>query len=157
MTRSATGFWRSVSPRTLLAGAATALLAAGHVTTRDEAFTRFLENGRPAFVPRRGASPEDVVGIITRAGGVASLAHPGLAGIDAIIPRLTRAGLHALEARHTDHDGPTETRYRSLASELGVAISAGSDFHDDTGRRRCGLGEITLTASELSALEARRA
>jgi hypothetical protein len=28
MTRSATGFWRSVSPRTLLAGAATALLAA---------------------------------------------------------------------------------------------------------------------------------
>jgi hypothetical protein len=28
MTRSATGFWRSASPRTLLAGAATALLAA---------------------------------------------------------------------------------------------------------------------------------
>ena len=136
---------------------ATALLAAGHVTTRDEAFNRFLENGRPAFVPRRGASPEDVVGIITRAGGVASLAHPGLAGMDAIIPRLARAGLHALEARHTDHDAPTEARYRALASELGLAISAGSDFHDDTGRRRCALGEISLTAAELSALEARRA
>lgn len=136
---------------------AAALLAVGHVKTRDEAFDRFLENGRPAFIPRRGASPEDVVRIITKAGGVASLAHPGLAGMDSIIPRLTRAGLQALEVRHTDHDISTEARYRALAADLGVAVSAGSDFHDDTGRRRCGLGEITLTAEEFAALEARRA
>lgn len=135
---------------------AAALVAAGHVTTKDEAFTRFLENGRPAFVPRRGASPDEVVGIITRAGGVASLAHPGLAGMDAIIPRLVGAGLHALEVRHTDHDAATEARYRALAADLGVAVSAGSDFHDDTGRRRCALGEMTLTAAEFAALETRR-
>ncbi|MBA3641618.1 MAG: PHP domain-containing protein [Acidobacteria bacterium] len=136
---------------------AAALLAAGHVQTRDEAFDRFLENGRPAFIPRRGASPDEVVSIITTAGGVASLAHPGLAGMDAILPRLTDAGLHALEVRHTDHDDETEARYRRLAAELGLAVSAGSDFHDDTGRRRCGLGQVTLTAQEFAALEARRA
>ena len=136
---------------------AAALLAAGHVRTRDEAFDRFLENGRPAFIPRRGASPDEVVGIITNAGGVASLAHPGLAGMDEIIPRLTGAGLHALEVRHTDHDDQTEARYRRLAAELGLAVSSGSDFHDDTGRRRCGLGQVTLTAHEFAALEARRA
>lgn len=136
---------------------AAALVAAGHVRTRDEAFDRYLENGRPAFVPRRGASPDEVIRIITEAGGVASLAHPGLAGMDAIIPRLTAAGLQALEVRHTDHDAPTEARYRALAASLGVAVSAGSDFHDDTGRRRCGLGEMTLTAEEFAALKARRA
>lgn len=135
---------------------AAALVAAGHVTTRDEAFRRFLENGRPAFIPRRGASPEDVVSILTKAGGVSSLAHPGLAGMDAIISRLAAAGLHALEVRHTDHDAATEARYRALATELGVAVSAGSDFHDDTGRRRCALGEMTLTSVELAALESRR-
>ena len=135
---------------------AAAHVAAGHVRTRDEAFERFLENGRPAFIPRRGASPDEVIGIITRAGGVASLAHPGLAGMDAILPRLSTAGLHALEVRHTDHDAETEARYRKVAAELGLAVSAGSDFHDDTGRRRCGLGQITLSAQEFAALEARR-
>lgn len=135
---------------------AAALLAAGHVSTRDEAFDRYLENGKPAFIARRGASPDEVIRLITEAGGVASLAHPGLAGMDAIIPRLTAAGLHALEVRHTDHDAATEARYRALAASLGVAVSAGSDFHDDTGRRRCGLGEITLTAEEFAALKARR-
>lgn len=136
---------------------AAALLAAGHVQTRDEAFDRFLENGRPAFIPRRGASPDEVVSLITTAGGVASLAHPGLAGMDAILPCLTDAGLHALEVRHTDHDDETEARYRRLAADLGLAVSAGSDFHDDTGRRRCGLGQVTLTVHEFAALEARRA
>lgn len=136
---------------------AAALLAAGHVQTRDEAFDRFLENGRPAFIPRRGAPPDEVIGIIAAAGGVASLAHPGLAGMDAILPRLAGAGLHALEVRHTDHDVATEARYRELAADLGLAVSAGSDFHDDTGRRRCGLGQVTLTAQEFAALEARRA
>jgi predicted metal-dependent phosphoesterase TrpH len=135
---------------------AAALLAAGHVSTRDEAFERFLENGRPAFIARRGASPDEVVRIISKAGGVASLAHPGLAGMDGIIPRLRSSGLHALEVRHTDHDAATETRYRALAAALGCAVSAGSDFHDDTGRRRCGLGQISLTADEFAALEASR-
>jgi predicted metal-dependent phosphoesterase TrpH len=135
---------------------AAALLAAGHVQTRDEAFARFLEHGRPAFVPRRGATPEDVIAMIANAGGVTSLAHPGLSAVDHIIPRLARAGLHALEAGHAEHDDPTEARYRALAAALGLAVSGGSDFHDDTGRRRCGLGNVALSAVDFAALEARR-
>ena len=135
---------------------AAALVAAGHVQTRDEAFIRFLENGRPAFVPRRGASPEFVVNVIAGAGGVASVAHPGLTRIDDILPRLVRAGLHAVEATHTDHDATAERRYRALAATLGIAVSGGSDFHDDTGRRRCGLGSVTLPAADFASLEARR-
>ena len=136
---------------------AAALVAAGHVQTRDEAFARFLENGRPAFVPRHGASPDAVVGVVAGAGGVASIAHPGLTGIDDILPRLAGAGLHAIEARHTEHDEATEARYRALAATLGLAISGGSDFHDDTGRRRCGLGRVTLPLADFRRLEARRA
>lgn len=135
---------------------AAALVAAGHVQTNDEAFARFLENGGPAFVARRGAPPEVVVDLIAGAGGVASIAHPGITGIDDILPRLARAGLPAIEARHTDHDEATETRYRALAATLGMAISGGSDFHDDSGRRRCGLGIVTLPAGDFASLEARR-
>ena len=135
---------------------AAALVNAGHVRTKDEAFARFLETGAPAFVPRIGAEPEQVVTVIADAGGVASLAHPGLMGLDDIIPRLVTAGLHALEACHSEHDEATEARYRALARALGLAVSGGSDFHDDSGRRRCGLGQIGLSPAEFAALEARR-
>jgi predicted metal-dependent phosphoesterase TrpH len=137
---------------------AEALLAAGHVTTRNEAFDRFLESGGPAFVPRRGARPEEVIGIIHEAGGLASLAHPGLTRRDELIPALAAAGLDALEARHSDHDPATEARYRTLARQLGIAVSGGSDYHGvDAGHRVAMLGRITLDVEDFATLRDRAA
>lgn len=135
---------------------AAALIAQGYVQSWDEAFDRFLEKGRPAFVPRRGASAAEVIGVIHAAGGLASLAHPGLSRVDALIPSLASAGLDALEASHSDHDPETESRYRALAAELSLAVTAGSDFHGDDVHAPCALGRITMTPAELVALEARR-
>jgi len=135
---------------------AAALLARGHVHSWEEAFDKYLEKGRPAFVPRCGASAVDVIRIIHEAGGVASLAHPALTRIDALIPQLAAAGLDALEAAHTDHDPETETRYRTLASALRLAVTTGSDFHGDDGRHPSALGRISMTVDELARLEARR-
>lgn len=135
---------------------AAALISGGHVQSWDEAFERYLEKGRPAFVPRLGAPVSEVAGIIRAAGGVASLAHPGLTGIDTRIPSLARTGLSALEARHGEHDAPTEARYLALAASLDLAISGGSDFHGDHGPRVRPLGTAMMSAAELTSLEARR-
>ena len=135
---------------------AEALIAAGHVATRDEAFDRFLGYGRPAFVPRRGASVADVIGVLAAAGGIASLAHPGLTRVDPLIPSLAAAGLAALEVRHSDHDAEMEARYRALAAAHRLAVSAGSDFHADDSTRGPKLGRMTMSRGEFSALEARR-
>ena len=131
---------------------ATALVAAGHVRTRDEAFQRFLEHGGPAYVPRRGASPQDVVTIIHDAGGIASLAHPGLSRRDDLLLPLVEAGLDAIEARHADHDPATEAHYRAIASKLGLLVTGGSDFHGDTGHRVPALGIVTLPPEDYAAL-----
>ena len=134
---------------------AAALLAAGHVATRNEAFDRYLESGGPAFVPRRGARPEEVIAIIHEAGGIASLAHPGVTRRDDLLNALVAAGLDAIEARHSDHDADTEARYRVRARELGVAVSGGSDFHGVLAGHRVGvLGQITLPASDFAVLRA---
>ena len=133
---------------------AAALLQAGHVATRSEAFDRYLESGGPAFVPRRGARPEEVIAIIHEAGGIASLAHPGVTRRDDLLPALVAAGLDALEARHSDHDAATETRYRACARELGLAVSGGSDYHGDSGHRIGVLGKVTLAADDFDALRA---
>ena len=134
---------------------ASALLARGHVSTREEAFERFLEHGRPAFVPRRGASPQEVIDLIHAAGGVASLAHPGVTRRDDLLPPLATAGLDAIEVCHADHDAAAERRYRRLARELGVLVSGGSDFHGDNGHRTAALGLVTLPASDYEKLRER--
>lgn len=135
---------------------ADALVAAGHAVDRDDAFARLLGVGREAYVPRQGPRPEDVLDIVREAGGIVSMAHPGLTGMDDLIPRLAAAGLQALEACHSDHDQDTQTRYRGLAARYGLAVSGGSDFHGDVGHRASTLGRVTISDTEFAALEARR-
>jgi len=110
---------------------ARAMVRAGHVSSTREAFDRWLGRDLPAFVPRSGSSPEDVIAIIQHAGGLASLAHPGRTSIDARIPALRDAGLDAIEAYHSDHDEAAISRYHQLASDLGLLMTGGSDFHGD--------------------------
>ena len=131
---------------------AEALLAARYVSTRNEAFDRFLEFHGPAYVPRRGASPEEVVGILHDAGGIASLAHPGIAKRDGLIGSLAAAGLDALEVRHSDHDEATEARYRDLARRHGLLVTGGSDFHGDSASRVSRFGTLSITPAELDDL-----
>ncbi len=133
---------------------ADALVAAGRAATRSEAFELWLAEGRPAFVPRRGAGAREVIGVIHDAGGLASIAHPALLQMDDLIARLAAGGLDALEARHSDHGEETEAYYRDMAARLGLAVTGGSDFHGEAGRLRA-LGEVVLPAHDFEILAQR--
>ena len=134
---------------------ARAMVEAGHVADTREAFDRWLGFGCPAFVPRSGTAAETVIDIIHRAGGIASLAHPGKTRIDARLGPLKDAGLDALEAFHPDHDDDAVQRYVSIARQLGLCLTGGSDFHGDPAY---GLtpGSVTLPAEEWARLVALR-
>lgn len=136
---------------------ADALVRAGHVRDRTDAFDRLLGEGRPGFVTRCGEPPEHVIAIIAGAGGIASLAHPGLLGMDDMIPRWAAAGLTAIEVRHSEHSDAHERHYRALAAAHGLAMSGGSDYHGDHGRRAACFGEITLPPEDFERLRARAA
>jgi predicted metal-dependent phosphoesterase TrpH len=135
---------------------ARALVAAGHVASTGVAFDKWLSRGRPAFVPRLAASPEEVVGRIHDAGGIASLAHPGLLRHDEWIPAFASAGLDALEAYHTDHDAATTKRYVALARQYGVLVSGGSDYHGDASHGAPEPGATSLPRDAYDRLSARR-
>ena len=113
---------------------ARAMIAAGHVSSLDEAFAHWLGRDCPGFVPRSGASPEIVIERIHAARGVASLAHPGRTRIDSRLPALRDAGLDALEAFHSDHDSDERARYVTVAQQLGLLVTGGSDFHGDPAK-----------------------
>lgn len=121
-----------------------ALVQAGHVAHVREAFDELLTEGKPAYVARRGSTPADVLDVIHQAGGVASLAHPGLLGCDQFIPDLAEQGLQAIEAYHSDHDPAMTAHYLAVAARHGLAVTGGSDYHGDVGHRRDGLGVVEL-------------
>ena len=110
---------------------ARAMISAGHVATTNEAFDKWLGQERPAFVERVGPSPEEVIGTLHRAGGIASLAHPGRTKIDGQIAALREAGLDAIEAYHSDHDAAATDGYLARARALDLLVTGGSDFHGD--------------------------
>jgi len=134
---------------------ARAMVAAGFVANVSEAFEKWLTPGRPAFVPRIGASPEAVFARIHEAGGIASLAHPGPMRRDERIPGYADAGLDAIEAHHSDHDPADVERYLALAARLNLAVSGGSDFHADDEHGGGGPGSVSLPRERFEELKER--
>ena len=132
------------------------MVRAGHVQSVQEAFDKWLANGQPAYVPRTGPSPSEVVGCIHQAGGVASLAHPAVTKRDELIKPLVDRGLDAIEVYHSDHTPDDVISYRGLAGRLGVLITGGSDFHGEEGKperaHRAILGAVTLPAADFDRL-----
>ena len=135
---------------------ARALVEAGLVQTTNDAFNLWLTPGRPAFVPRAGAPPEEVIDRIHSARGIASVAHPVKSGRDEWLPLwVERAGLDAIEAYHPDHDAATTGRYVELAARLGVAVSGGSDYHADRSHGSASIGSVSLPREAYQHLKGR--
>jgi 3',5'-nucleoside bisphosphate phosphatase len=120
-----------------------------------QAFDRLIGEGKPAFVERQGPSPAEVIEIINRAGGIASLAHPGLLRRDELIPGMIAAGLAAVEAFHSEHDAATTEHYLTFAEHHGILVSGGSDYHGEKERRRSAFGTVGLPADRFERLKAR--
>jgi predicted metal-dependent phosphoesterase TrpH len=134
---------------------ARALVKAGYVKSTNEAFASWLSRGRPGFIAREGAAPDVVIARIHDAGGVASVAHPGLLRRDEWLAGLGTSGLDAIEAYHTSHDEEATARYRAIARRLGLAVSGGSDYHADESHGSAHPGSVSLPADAFDQLRER--
>jgi predicted metal-dependent phosphoesterase TrpH len=111
---------------------ARALIACGYATSIQDAFTNHLSRGRPAYVPRQGLGPIDAIRAIRAAGGLASLAH--YAEAPAHLPfvrELIDAGLNGLEVYYRSYEPPVVDVLRTIALDLRLVMTGGTDFHGD--------------------------
>ncbi len=106
-----------------------ALVQAGLCATQDEAFDRFLKNGKPAWVPKFKMPAGEAIELIHQAGGLAVMAHPGLNRTDEVIPKLVEMGMDGLECFHTRHSTAASQHYLLMAEQLGLLVTGGSDCH----------------------------
>jgi len=139
---------------------ADAMVRAGHVADRTEAFDRFLADGGPAHVPRYAIPVGRGIDLVHAAGGAAVIAHPWGRGREHVLPPDVLAGLaddhrlDGIEVDHQDHDPKTRDRLRALAGELGLLTTGSSDYHG-TGKLDHELGCNTTDPDMLTALLAR--
>jgi len=111
---------------------ARAVVVVGGARDISEAFDRYLGRGRPAFVAKQLPSFPDVAGLVHRVGGVVSAAHLKNRGTREQLRRLRGEGLDAVETRHPRHNADQRARLTSLARELELLCSGGSDWHGDS-------------------------
>lgn len=106
-----------------------ALVEAGHCSSVDDAFRRYLKSNRPAWAPKPKISAADAIKLVHQAGGVAVMAHPGLNRIDQCIPGLVKAGIDGLECFHSRHSTRVSERYLQIADQHALLVTGGSDCH----------------------------
>ncbi|MDD5092934.1 MAG: PHP domain-containing protein [Dehalococcoidia bacterium] len=138
---------------------AQALVEYGHVSSINEAFERYIDDGGPAFVEREKLSPVETIELITKTGGLAVLAHPAkMMGLDTIIPNLKKAGLIGMEVYYKDYTSETIARLREVARRYGLIPCGGSDYHGFEGDgTRIGQTDVPQkTIDQLVALRKQR-
>lgn len=126
---------------------ADALRDKGIVKNRAEAFQRFLLRGKPAYAPPQGPDPESAITAIAGAGGIAVLAHPGIASIDdKKLSSLVAMGLAGIEVYHPMHSERQTKDYLASARKFGLLATCGSDYHGPSSGRE----ELTVYDFESS-------
>ena len=129
----------------------------GYVKSVREAFDRYLHNNGPAAVPRRRVTPAEAIDVIRRAHGVPVLAHPGVTGLDRIIPDLIASGLMGIEAYYNEHSALQTAGYLEMCRAHDLIATGGSDFHGPHTGRTNPPGTPVVSMAVFEALRARAA
>ncbi len=131
---------------------AKALVEIGAVRDTQQAFDRYLAEGKPAFSPHQGLTPAQAIQLIHNAGGIAVFAHPSLyvGNIAELFGDLLVNGLDGIEVYHASN--PTEHRasYLSWAIKHSLIITGGSDFHRDTPEDRALFCQFSLSNEQMA-------
>lgn len=132
---------------------ADALVAAGVVADRSEAFTSILTSHSRYFVQHYAPEPALAVELVRAAGGVPVFAHPVASSRGRVVGEQTYhdmidAGLAGVEVDHRDNSDEGRKFLRGLAARHGLLMTGSSDYHGEGKPNR--LGE-NLTAPEAFA------
>lgn len=133
---------------------ARALYRIGVTNSIQEAFTRFIGIGRPAYVPKTRVPADEAIRLIHGGGGLASVAHPGIGGVHKKLPRLLSLPFDGVEVWHAEHSVGQAAEYAILARENGLVATGGSDDHGSKTQRR-NIGQTGLNETGFAAFSAR--
>jgi len=139
----------------------------GHVASIEEAFDKYLAQGRPAYAERRRPGIAKGIRTILKAKGLPVVAHPLVidAPLDKLVSELASLQLQGIEYYHLYkyETGLPEEWYATIDARLGelkqlgkrynLVLTGGSDYHE-TGPGKPALGEAHVPATVVQKLRA---
>ena len=120
----------------------------GYAKTKEEAIEKYINK---LFIEDVYVSPVQAIGLILKSGGIPVLAHPVYGNGDQTILgkelfdrvlRLKNMGLRGLEGYYSGYVPKIRNEVLGIASQLGLYVTAGSDYHGDN--KMIGLGDISV-------------
>lgn len=108
---------------------ALALLQKGVVQSIQEAFDRFLGDGKPCYDPGEPISSDETIDVIHEAEGKAFLAHPHFMRDFNFVERLLQKPFDGIECYYSKCTPEQEKPWVNLAKKRNLLMSGGSDFH----------------------------
>lgn len=108
----------------------------GIVTRVQQAFDKYIKEGKKAYVKFDGLSLEDTIRVIHDSQGFAVLAHPTRYDLSAtniryLIEIFAKYGGDAVELPPNNDPASTRQMVDRLIAEHGLKVSVGSDFHGE--------------------------
>jgi predicted metal-dependent phosphoesterase TrpH len=108
---------------------ADALKKRGFVHSRQEAFRKYLVEGKAGYAPSEGPTAAEAIRQIKSAGGKAFIAHPRVVKDQWAFPIWVTAGLEGIEVYYPSHSFETRQDLLTIAEKYNLLVSAGSDYH----------------------------
>lgn len=139
---------------------AQALVKAGYIQHSQEAFTRWLGDGGPAYVQYDKFPATDGIRLLLDCGAVPVWAHPYLfrgGTVESVLPELVAAGLMGVEVYHPNHSPSDERKLEELCDRYGLLMTGGSDYHgpsEEKNKQGVSLNELQVPLSLLPPLKA---
>jgi len=131
---------------------ARAMKSKNYVGSIQEAFNNYIDVNSCCYVKKESCSPEEVLKMIKKAKGVATIAHPGVSKIDEHFLNLKKLGLAGLEVYHPDHNKSKINHYEKLAKKLNLIATGGSDFHARRSSRGITIGAYSVEMETVEKL-----
>jgi len=133
---------------------AQALLEKEYVRAYYEAFNKYIGNGCPAYEKKVHISPRSAFKIISDAGGLSFIAHPGFMK-ESVLKELIDAGVDGIEVMHPSHNQQLMKFYKGIVNEYFLLESGGSDFHGGKRDDHANFGHYNVSQNIVDAMKKR--
>ena len=115
---------------------ARSLMEKGYVSRVQQAFDKYIKEGKKAYVKFDGLGLEDTIRVIHESGGYAVLAHPTRYDLSAtnvryLIEIFAQFGGDAIELPPYIEAASTRQMVDRMIEQFNLKVSVGSDFHGD--------------------------
>lgn len=132
-----------------------ALVAAGVVTSVNEAFEHYLAGSSGYYVPKVDTDLTAAIRMIAAAGGVSVVAHSRSRSAARVLTadrlaELAALGLDGIEVDHPDHSPAGRAELVGIADDLGLIKTGSSDYHGTNKTTR--IGAETTAPEQLARL-----